>query len=144
MTGDLRKIKRRQRRYAQCFVGPAMPIPAHQLSDAGWLGLVAVPFLLRRVRALECAAEQCQCGHAKCQPGADGLGLVEASLEFVRAEEAPAGAGGFVPSGNPLAKFFVGLLARVKWVVPARCECEADHAASVAALAGAHNPGGAS
>lgn len=116
----IRDIHGRQRRYARIFRDT--PWKPDQLSEAAWLAMVAVPWLLKEVE------EKCQQGDAQSDPGADGIGLAQTAVQFVKAEEAVPFAGTVVPTGNPLAKLLVGLLAklvRVRFVI-AHVESEAD------------------
>lgn len=105
----LAEIRRRLNDYARLF--EHTPWQPDQLSDTGWLCLVAVPWLLAQLRE-----QDRQQGKANGDPGADGVGSAAAALKLVVAEKSVPKAAVVVPTGNPLAKFLVGLVAKLMGV----------------------------
>jgi hypothetical protein len=101
----LHAIVRRQREYARLFQNT--PWRPDELSETGWLCLVAVPWLLKEVQ------QQGQQGNADGNPGADSIGLAQPPVQFMEAEQAAAFTATAVPAGNPLAKFFIVHLAKL-------------------------------
>lgn len=101
----LATIRARANDYARGFHGTQWH--PDELSDLGWLCLVAVPYLLHKVE------NQGQHGNANGNPTADGIGLPQTPVQFVQAEQALTLTTAVVPSGNPFAKFLVVHLAKL-------------------------------
>jgi hypothetical protein len=106
------EIIRRQTNYAKLMGEGWKP---DELSDLGWLCLVAVPWLLQEV-------ENNRQNHgsdrdANSSPRADGIGVSEATLQLVLPKQPPASSCSVIPSRNPIAQFFKGHLAKLLHLV---------------------------
>jgi len=103
------EINHRQLRCAAVFAGTARH--PDELSEGGWLCLVAVPWLLEEVQKHRQAHGHR--GYADGNPRADCVGLPESPLQFVLSKQTLAQAAAVVPTGNPVAKFLVRFLAKM-------------------------------
>jgi hypothetical protein len=92
------------RNYANLFNHPWRET---DLSDCGYLGLVAVPWLLQEVE------DHGQHGNANGNPGAQGVRPPQPPVQFVHPEQTKADTATVVVSGNPLAKGFITFLAKL-------------------------------
>ena len=107
------KIKEAQRRYAALFEGT--PWEEEQLSDIGWLCLMAVPWLLDEVENNR--EHHRENGNADGNPRTDGVGLAKPPIQFVLPKHPHPNPALVVPAGNKVTHFFGGLLAKLKRIV---------------------------
>lgn len=108
LSARLELIRHRQSRYAALFAETNWC--EDELSNIGWLGLVAVPWLLAQLDGD--GNHQSDNRNCNSNPGSDCVGLPDSSLEFVLSEQPIADAPLVVKSGYPFAKFFVCLFAK--------------------------------
>ena len=107
------KIKESQARYAALFV--KTPWDEEQLSDVGWLCLMAVPWLLHEVENNR--ENQSGHGNANGNPRPDGVWLSKPTIQLVLTKDAHANAALVIPATNKLAHFFCRLLSKLKGVM---------------------------
>lgn len=101
-------IRQRQEKYAAIFNLCAWS--PDELSNIGWLGLVGVPWLLNEVE--DNRENSGKNRNTDCQPGPGCVWPLEPALKLMLPEQAMANTALVVPTGNPLAKFLVGFLAK--------------------------------
>ena len=105
----LERIRSRQTRYAANFARDNWH--EDELSDIGWLGLVAVPWLLAQLDGD--GNNQGNNRNGNSYPRTNSVGLFEPPLQFMLPKQTMADAFLVVPTGNPLAKFLVCFLAKI-------------------------------
>lgn len=103
------RIRQAQRRYARLFA--CSPWTECELSDEGWLGLVAVPWLLNELG--EGGEQQGERRNAEGNPRSGGIGLAQPPVKLVLAEDAATDPGSVIPARNPAAEFFRRFFSKV-------------------------------
>ncbi len=105
----LELIRSRQTRYAANFARDNWH--EDELSDIGWLCLVAVPWLLAQLDGN--GNNQGNNRNGNSYPGTNSVGLPEASLKLMLPKNSVSDSSLVVITGNPIAKFFVCLIAKI-------------------------------
>jgi hypothetical protein len=105
------EILRRYKAYAKLF---DHPWSVDQLSDSGWLCLVAVPWLLQQME--NDGKNHRSNRDANGDPGADSVRASQPPLQFVLSEDSHSSSVHVVVSADPIAKLFGGFLAELESV----------------------------
>lgn len=105
----LATAKLKQAEYAALF--NKTPWAENELSNSGWLCLIGVPWLIDEMENNRESNSKDR--NTDCQPRPDCIGPLEPAFQLMLPEQAMADAALVVPTGNPFAKFFVCLLAKI-------------------------------
>jgi hypothetical protein len=98
-----------QAKHAAFFNG--QDLVENELSNIGWLSLIGVAWLLYEMENNRESNGKDR--NADCKPRPDCIGTLEPALQLMLPKQTAAYTALVVPTGNPVAKLFVGFFAKV-------------------------------